>query len=277
VTNDGGLWVADGFTLADVERAERAAMAAWPAAETVDLDGWLGRRTFDTLSRRANSAVAEASPLGGDVDAAIRKVEDYYDGNGGTPRFQMSPTSMPDTLDATLADKGYVIEAPVRVMTAAPGRVARNEDWPVRLDERPDAAWRAAFHEVAPMPGEADGRTAMVERARRNGLDVAFASVRDDDGSVMALGTGVFGREAAAHDGWALIFSMNTPARHRRRGLGSAILGALMARALESGGEVAYLQVETNNPVAVSMYERLGFTDLYAYHYRTLRRAPKVG
>lgn len=276
---DGSLRVADDFKLSDVRRAERAAILAWPAAETVDLDGWQARRTLDTSSRRANSAIASGRIRETGVGAAIRAVEQYYANNGGTPRFQMSPTSQPAALDDTLASCGYRIEAPVKVMTARPSDVPRSDDWTVRLDERPDAAWRDAFHEAVPLPGEADGRIAMVERARGNGLGVVYASIRNDIGGVTSLGVGVFGNDAPGGDGgdWALVFSMNTLMSHRRRGQGSAVLAGLMAHALEIGGETAYLQVETNNPGAIAAYRRLGFRDLFSYHYRSLARIPKVG
>ena len=42
----------------------------------------------------------------------------------------------------------------------------------------------------------------------------------------------------------------------------------LLAQAREQGARSAYLQVEGDNQAARSVYQRLGFADGYAYHYR---------
>ena len=269
---DGGLWVADGFSLADARRAERAAMLAWPAAETFELDGWLVRRTPDTTSRRANSAVAAVWRSGTKIETAILGVEGLYNDHGDLPRFQMSPMSQPAALDGILADRGYGIEAPVRVMTTTPSVDARASRWRVQVDETVDPVWHQAFVEASPSSAEADGRVAMVERAKSRGLAVGYASVRDETGHAASIGVGVFaapGSNDDADGGWALVFSMNTLESHRRQGMGRAILNALMTRALAIGCDAAYLQVESGNPGAIAVYEGLGFRDLYAYHYRT--------
>ncbi|MEQ8666857.1 MAG: GNAT family N-acetyltransferase [Rhodospirillales bacterium] len=270
--NAGELWVADGFSLADVRRAEKAAMSAWPPAKEYELDGWLVRRTPDTSSRRANSAVARTWRSGVEVETAILGVEGFYNEHGAVPRFQMSPTSEPLILDTILAERDYDIEAPVRVMTVDPASIDDAVKWQVRLDEVSAPAWRDAFAATAPSVAEADGRTAMVERARSRGLSVAYASIRDNADRVASIGVGVFSTPSAAGDadGWSLVFSMNTLPDHRRQGMGRAIVAALMGRAVAFGCDTAYLQVETNNPGAIAVYEGLGFRDLYAYHYRSL-------
>jgi predicted GNAT family acetyltransferase len=38
--------------------------------------------------------------------------------------------------------------------------------------------------------------------------------------------------------------------------------------ARSEGARTAYLQVESDNPVASRLYASLGFTEAYAYHYR---------
>ena len=39
-------------------------------------------------------------------------------------------------------------------------------------------------------------------------------------------------------------------------------------QARDEGARHAYLQVEADNHAARSVYQRLGFADAYAYHYR---------
>jgi ribosomal protein S18 acetylase RimI-like enzyme len=38
---------------------------------------------------------------------------------------------------------------------------------------------------------------------------------------------------------------------------------------MADGARLAYLQVEASNAPARRVYERLGFADAYAYHYRS--------
>src|ERR1035437_2563017 len=52
----------------------------------------------------------------------------------------------------------------------------------------------------------------------------------------------------------------------RRCGRGSEIVRALLAC---TSASAAYLQVEQSNTAAVSMYERLGFSEAYRYCHRT--------
>ena len=40
------------------------------------------------------------------------------------------------------------------------------------------------------------------------------------------------------------------------------------------GAKTAYLQVDSENDAALSVYRRLGFADAYRYHYRENYREP---
>src|SRR5262249_26598064 len=76
---------------------ERAAVAAWPALETADIDGWLWRYSGGG-SQRANSV----SPLrfrGSDVEGAIATAEARYRARGATPMFQICDVNVPVNLD----------------------------------------------------------------------------------------------------------------------------------------------------------------------------------
>jgi ribosomal protein S18 acetylase RimI-like enzyme len=70
---------------------------------------------------------------------------------------------------------------------------------------------------------------------------------------------------AVASEGLVGLFCLAVDPAHRRVGLGTALVERLLARWPEC---VAYLKVEEANTVALSVYDRLGFTELYRYRHR---------
>ena len=52
------------------------------------------------------------------------------------------------------------------------------------------------------------------------------------------------------------------------RGIATALVARLLARAWERGARVAYLQVDAGNAPALAVYRTLGFSTSYEYHYR---------
>jgi RimJ/RimL family protein N-acetyltransferase len=54
----------------------------------------------------------------------------------------------------------------------------------------------------------------------------------------------------------------------RRQGAATAVLHALASWADKQHAHGLYLQVMRDNLAALALYERVGFTPLYDYHYR---------
>ena len=87
----------------------------------------------------------------------------------------------------------------------------------------------------------------------------AFASVRDDDGTVVGIGR--LGLAAA----WGGIAAMWVDPTARRHGVGSRLLGALARHAEGAGAASLHLQTDTDNAAALGLYERHGFDRHHAY------------
>jgi len=64
------------------------------------------------------------------------------------------------------------------------------------------------------------------------------------------------------------LFDIVTEPALRGQGIGSEVVGTLLARAWERGARTAFLQVGEQNAPAVSIYRRFGFDTRYRYHYR---------
>lgn len=238
---------------------DRLAVAAWPAPEHKNLDGWL-LRYAEGISRRANSVAP--FPPGGEqaLNAMIADSESFYRARDLPPRFQISPAAEPHDLDATLAARNYEIETPVSIMIAPATEITAGTSDGVHLHPNPPDGWWDAYIE-----GYGRDSRAIVAAARDQPM---FASITDGAGRTEAIGLGVIGGN------WLAVFGMWTRPDARRRGCGERIIHALAAFAVDQGAIGVYLQVEEDNPAACSLYAKLGFQTVYGYHYRTLWTAP---
>lgn len=259
-------------------------------------DGTAGPRKAFTA--RANSLLPLGDP-GLPVPEAIARTVRWYEARGLVPRVQLTTggADSDELLAAELAERGWTAErhAVLRVAPLAP-IADRAPDPRVRMSRRPDADWSALYRRARELPDVAEkvltgGPSiwfATVPRAAAGnsepapyGNDAAYGNheadaayvSRDagragDGGSPAAIGRCVI-------DGrWAGFAAVEVAPDWRRRGLGTSVMAELARRALEEGASAAYLQVETDNAGARSLYDELGFTDHHAYHYR---RAPQGG
>jgi GNAT superfamily N-acetyltransferase len=140
-----------------------------------------------------------------------------------------------------------------RVLAQGPGGSPR-----VRLDDHPTGAWLRIRDVV-----HGHGRGSRAERDMLDRLDrpCTFASALIGDG-VVAVG------RAVADSGWAGVFGMATLPGARGKGAARGVLAALAGWAGAHGASCLYLQVERDNIPARRLYERAGFREVCAYHYR---------
>jgi ribosomal protein S18 acetylase RimI-like enzyme len=229
---------------------EEAAAGGWRAPEEAALGRWR-LRAAEGFTGRANSALATGDP-GLPLAAATAEVCRWYQARGLPAMVAVPyPLGQPQgsTVDRFLAERGWTVRSgAATVMTAAPGAVAdRAADAAagVDLDAEPDEGWLALYRYRGRPPPPISRRLLMSAPWQ------AFASVRDA-GDTLAVG-----RVAAAGD-WAGLTAVEVDPRHRRRGLGRAITGALAAVAAGRGLTGLYLQVDNDNSSARSLYRRVG-------------------
>jgi ribosomal protein S18 acetylase RimI-like enzyme len=85
---------------------------------------------------------------------------------------------------------------------------------------------------------------------------------RDGDATVLACGQMVHDQDLVG------LYDVFTTPAMRGQGWASQLCRHLLGLAQARGARVAYLQVESDNDAARSVYRGLGFVDAYAYHYR---------
>lgn len=237
---------------------ERAARAV-PAASVEDLDGWR-LRYDDSAAWWVSSVLSHGHTTPADLPRRIGLVEEFYHRRGAPARFQISPATRPTGLDGILAERGYRLESPMSLHTAATDAVLGRSpagQLRVRVDDHPADAWFRAWlavHEA----GDPGADLRMLQRVDRPS---GYASALGGEG-VIAVG------RAVAETGWAGVFDLATLPHARGRGAAGCVLAALARWAGDLGAAHMYLQVEPGNTAALRLYGGAGFGELCRYHYR---------
>jgi N-acetylglutamate synthase len=236
-------------------RIEKAAVRAWPALETADVDGWLWRYAGGG-SQRANSV----SPLvftGRDVEAAIAEVERRYRARGAPPMFQVCEVNAPADLDDRLARRGYRVHE--RCTTLAKEIAPTEPPADVEIAPAVGEAWLSVY-----LPGVTESRR-HIAPAILAGVPTprAFFLLRCD-GEPMSAALGV-----VAH-GVVVAECVATRAEFRREGGSARIMAALEAWGANEGATVAALQAVAENAPAQALYAKLDYLKVGGYHYRVL-------
>lgn len=246
------------FTTEDVLAVEYAAVHAWPASETRDIDGWLWRYSGGN-SQRANSV----SPLrfhGNDPEAAITAAETLYFSRGPVCRFQVGTGyASPRDLDDRLVRRGYHIHDPVTTLMKRLDRTPMPAD--VIIADKPDEGWMDVYlSNITPdRRPPAPAILASVPAPR------AFLSVR--------RGGRTFSTALAVLNGDVVVAEcIGTRSDERRGGAGLAVMLALESWGAEQGAKICGLQAVTANVAAQGLYGRLGYSAQNSYHYRVLER-----
>lgn len=240
-----------------IRTVEEISMNALPALHTLHADGWV-LRFADGYTRRANAVYALYPPLG-ELDDLIRFCETAYGSQGLKTTFKMTAAVCPPDLDAILAARGYQTDARTSVqlldLTAWAGRPTPE----VILSETLNAEWLSGY---CRMNAVDDRKRTTMERVLPTILpEHRFASIIAD-GQTIACGLGVL------QDGWIGFFDITTDAAFRKRGHAYRLIESLLVWATQQGARRAYLQVMSNNPPALALYEKLGFREAYQYWYR---------
>ena len=241
-------------------RMERILLATWPPLEVEERDGWVaganggftGRANSLTVLRRTDPAAAH--DLAG-------WAEDWYAQRQAPPAIRVTPLS--ENLKPVLAERGWewwrngasVMVGNTLDLTAAEIPAGYTADGAVMAD--------AEWYELS--GHDADAQNVLNAMFDGTSPISRHVSIRhEDSGMLAAIGRGV------VSDGHLAIFGMETAPAHRRRGLATAVIGDLARWATGLDADRVTLQVEVGNDRAHSLYETLGFDDVYEYGYLAL-------
>ncbi len=267
MSNDDGStgWTAVRST--SVAALEAVAALGWRALETEPLGGWL-LRASGGFTGRANSVLPLGDP-GLPLPEGVEVATAWYADRGLSPRFLLPlPDAQP--VDDELVRRGWALGDVVHVLVAPAGPLAAAyaDDLAaggpsVRVDGAVNAGWLGSYHyRGGDLPANA---TQVLE----NGDAPGFASVRSEDGSVLAIARGSVDVDPSPGGvAWLGVTAVEVDPAHRRRGLAGLVLRGLAAWAVGRGAVGCYLQVAAENDPALRLYAGAGFEPHHDYQYR---------
>ncbi|MGR6972513.1 GNAT family N-acetyltransferase [Streptomyces cynarae] len=239
---------------ASYEELARIAARAWQPVERERLGEW-ELRAAAGFTRRANSALPIGDP-GMPLDEALTAVRRWY-ADRGLPAYIQLATGAEGTqelLCAELEARGWSREVTAELWTGSLAPLADREASGVELSRTADEAWLARYRRK--------GLSGVALEVLGSGPSVWFATVPGAQGAPPAA----IGR--CVVDGrWAGFAAVEVDPEQRRRGLATAVMAALARQALDEGASAAWLQVETDNEGARTLYAGLGFGAHHAYHH----------
>ena len=252
---------------ADVlSRIEDAGINASAPGEQLWIDGWLVR--FSPGKAKRARCVQAVAPGRLSVELKLERCLALYAKVGLRLYVRVTPFSQPPGLDERLAALGMeriddtrVMVAPLVSSAQAPGDAEEALASEVRfqlVDSDAFAEW---------VGGQRGSSTA----ERRAHADRLRASPVAHRASLLidASGMPVAGGQGAIEDDLVGLYDIFTAESARGRGLARTLCWHLLRTAASEGARTAYLQVEAGNAPARRVYQRLGFVDAYAYHYRS--------
>ncbi|HEX2094511.1 MAG TPA: GNAT family N-acetyltransferase [Longimicrobiaceae bacterium] len=201
---------------------EQASLRAWPALEEERLEGWTLRFSRG-YTRRANSVIP-AGPLPANPEVRVAACEARYAARGLPAVFRLTSLGADPELDRVLEGRGYREIDPTGVLHRPLDDSASEAS--ASLTELDADAWLARFACFHATPPERHATHAEIVRSIR--FPCLFASVAVD-GEPAACGLGVLDGECFG------LFDLVTAPERRGRGLGTALVVGMLARARERG------------------------------------------
>jgi len=244
----------------EIAELELVASRCWPAREIVKYKGWIIHWN-DGVTWRANSVLPHEWESSVSVEQVVDYVIDLYREKNTPPAFKISPASQPKELDKLLEEKGFERHMITHVQTAPIERIScLDPHLPVDIFKVTDESLDMLMHKSQRGKKAIEVRKEIIYNIEG---DKRIARVLMH-GNIAGVGLGV------VEEDWLGLFSIRTLPEFHRKGVAWSVNCALAMWGEDHGAKRLFLQVETENEPALTLYEAMGFNTMYTYWYRIL-------
>jgi N-acetylglutamate synthase len=130
----------------------------------------------------------------------------------------------------------------------------------IAISNRLETEWTDAYFEFSNLQEKEKQLTAIEMLGRIPGL--LISCLKKTDNKIVGVGLGIINTKYMG------LFDIIVDEKYRKNGYGKEIVITLLAEAKRRKINNAYLQVVENNKAANSLYDKIGFKDVYRYWYR---------
>jgi ribosomal protein S18 acetylase RimI-like enzyme len=130
----------------------------------------------------------------------------------------------------------------------------------VTLDNKFTEDWKNCFYYCANIKN--NETIDIIENMLKNIRHDIVSVYKIEKGIFIGCGFGVIEKDFVG------LFDIIVNEEFRGKGCGKEIVEAILAKAKEIGAKKAYLSVVNNNMIAKTLYEKIGFQEIYKYWYR---------
>jgi len=245
-----------------LSRIEDAGLNASAPRQQRWVDGWLVRLSPGKAKRARCIQPVALGRLG--IDDKLALCLPLFAAVGLRAYVRITPFAQPRGLDHHLDALGMQRIDDSWVMAVASLDTGEHEVGSA-IDARYERIDAAAFAEwVGSARGSsAEERAAHASRIAQAPVPHYAILLRDGSGAAVA------GGQVAIEGPLAGLYDIFTIEEARGHGHAERVCRRLLADARRLGATAGYLQVDCGNDRARSIYRRLGFRDVYPYHYRT--------
>ena len=236
---------------------EEKSLNAWPALKTLLYKGCIVRLS-NGYTKRANCANLLYIKQK-DIDSIVDFVTRIYKTSNLPVIFKILDIENYKLIDFKLEKLGYKKIDTTNIMRLDLSKYDLKRDVGVEIGSDFSKEWLDAYFKMKNRK-DMDKDTA-VKMLNNISTKLVVVSIKEYN-KIVACGYGI------CEDGYIGLFDIMVDANYRGRGFGKSLVSGILSKAKEIDMKFAYLQVVTQNLVAVNMYENIGFKKIYSYWYR---------
>jgi len=240
---------------------EELSMNAWPSLKTLVYDGWIIRLS-NGYGNRANS-INPIYPSKIDLEEKLKYCDELFSHHNLLTAYKIIGCEEHQFLNKKLEDMNYqkINETSIKVfqIPAMPERNYRG----IVIDDDFSGQWKESvikFNHIEEI------HEPVFRKILENIAVEKIVVHKEIEGEIAGCGYG------AIEHNYVGIFDIVVKESQRGNGYGREIIETLLSEAARRGVKNSYLQVMINNPIAIHLYEKLGYREVYRYWYRKAKK-----